>query len=157
MSNEELNRLAQEISLEYFGRPFLHKASFNQRLRTTGGRYFLKTGMIEINYRVFALYGREELISILKHELCHYHLHQQGEGHFHRDKSFKELLAEVGGARYVRPLTTAEEEAYRYHLICRKCGQSYYRKRRLDVRKHRCGKCFGKIELITLDPEVIDK
>ncbi len=151
MSNEELKQLTEEISLEYFKRPFLHEVRFNQRLRTTGGRYLLGTGNIEINYRVVELYGREELISILKHELCHYHLHQVGEGHLHRDLSFKLLLAEVGGARYVKPLTLAEEEVYRYKLRCRKCGQNYYRKRKLDVHKHRCGKCLGNLEFFILN------
>jgi SprT-like protein len=157
MSSEELNQLVQEISLAEFAKPFLHEASFNRRLRTTGGRYLLKTGNIEINYRVYELYGRSELISIIKHELCHYHLHQQGEEHLHRDKSFKELLTAVGGARYVRPLATEQESAYRYHLRCRKCGQNYYRKRKLNVRKHRCGKCLGKLDLLFSDIKTIDK
>lgn len=157
MGSEELNQLTQEISIEYFERPFLHEASFNKRLRTTGGRYLLKTGNIEINYRIIELYGIEELINVLKHELCHYHLHQRNEGYHHRDKNFKELLSKVGGARYVKPLTTAEESAYRYHLRCRKCGQDYYRKQRVDVRKHRCGKCSGRLDLFIWAAKVIDK
>lgn len=151
MNNQELQILTEELSLEYFGRPFVHQIIFNRRLRTTGGRYLLRTGNIDINYRVYELYGREELISIIKHELCHYHLHQQGRRHQHRDQCFKELLTKVGGARHVKALISEKERPYKYRLICRKCGQEYYRKRMVDVHKRRCGKCYGKLELFYLD------
>ena len=47
----------------------------------------------------------EELIGIIKHELCHYHLHLEGKGYQHRDKDFKELLKKVGGTEIL--LTSA--------------------------------------------------
>ena len=37
----------------------------------------------------------DELISIIKHELCHYHLHQEGKGYKHRDQDFKDLLKKL--------------------------------------------------------------
>ena len=146
MNDQELQRLTQELSLRYFERPFVHQINFNHRLRTTGGRYILRTGNIDINYRVYDLYGYDELVSVIKHELCHYHLHQQGKSHQHRDQAFKDLLSQVGGARYVKPLIREQERPYKYRLVCRKCGQEYFRKRRMDLRKHRCGKCYGKLQ-----------
>ena len=38
-----LQRLVEKISLQYFEMPFLHKAILISRLRTTGGRYLLKS------------------------------------------------------------------------------------------------------------------
>ena len=49
MEEKELQKLVENISIESFGKLFRHKASFNSRLRTTGGRYLLRTGNIEIN------------------------------------------------------------------------------------------------------------
>ena len=38
MTDEELQRLVEQLSLTAFQRPFTHQATFNRRLRTTGGR-----------------------------------------------------------------------------------------------------------------------
>lgn len=40
---------------------------------------------------------------IIKHELCHYHLHLRGMGYKHRDADFKTLLAQVGGVVIAGP------------------------------------------------------
>lgn len=100
MSNEELQLWIEQVSLGSFGVPFRHKASFNNRLTTTGGRYFTKSHNIEINPQQLAMYGRDETEKIIKHELCHYHLHLAKRGYMHRDADFKSLLAQVGGSRY---------------------------------------------------------
>lgn len=75
MSNEELQAWVERISEESFGLPFRHRATFNRRLSTTGGRYFMKSHHIEINPHQLEANGREEVEKIIKHELCHYHLH----------------------------------------------------------------------------------
>ncbi len=41
MNNEILQRMVENLSEEKFGRTFRHRAYFNKRLRTTGGRYLL--------------------------------------------------------------------------------------------------------------------
>ena len=69
MDQRELQQLVQQLSIEAFGKPFRHTACFNARLRTTGGRYKLLDGSIEINPTVLELYDMEELIGIIKHEL----------------------------------------------------------------------------------------
>lgn len=104
MSNEELQQWIERISLSSFGVPFRHKASFNGRLTTTGGRYFTKSHNIEINPQQLAIHGHEETEKIIKHELCHYHLHLAKRGYMHRDADFKSLLAKVGGSRYCQTL-----------------------------------------------------
>ena len=42
-----LTKYVQEVSLEDFGRPFLHQAIWNPRLRSTGGRFFPKNGHLD--------------------------------------------------------------------------------------------------------------
>ncbi|MFZ2571547.1 MAG: zinc ribbon domain-containing protein, partial [Streptococcus suis] len=32
--------------------------------------------------------------------------------------------------------------------ICQSCAQAYQRKRRIDLKKYRCGKCRGLLEKI---------
>jgi SprT-like protein len=43
MNNEELQRWVERVSLESFKRPFKHLATFNGRLKATGGRYQLQS------------------------------------------------------------------------------------------------------------------
>lgn len=154
MSDEELQRWIERVSLQFFGVPFRHKASFNGRLSTTGGRYFTKSHNIEINPRQLETYGPEETEKIIKHELCHYHLHLAKRGYMHRDADFKSLLAQVGGSRYCRTLPGSKGRRtlpYRYKLICVSCAMEYPRKRKADPARYRCGKCSGKLKLTGME------
>lgn len=148
MTNEELQVLVEDLSLKYFKKPFRHIAFFNPRLRTTGGRYMLNSHNIEINKLYFAELGIDELVGIIKHELCHYHLHLEGKGYKHRDRDFRNLLKHVDAPRFCSVLPGAKEKresrlvrAYR----CSNCGLIYKRKRRIDTSKYVCGKCRGKL------------
>ncbi|KAA9004903.1 SprT family protein [Paenibacillus spiritus] len=155
MSNEELQQWIEKVSLESFGVSFRHKASFNRRLSATGGRYFVQSHNIEINPHQLEAYGPEETERIIKHELCHYHLHLAGRGYMHRDADFKSLLAQVGGSRYCRSLPGKggrKPLPYRYRLVCRSCGQTYLRKRKTDPRRYRCGRCRGPLQLEPIEP-----
>ncbi|MFS8652477.1 MAG: SprT family protein [Caldibacillus sp.] len=147
MTDQELQKLVENISNQFFKQPFRHRAYFNNRLRTTGGRYLLQSGNIEINKKYFDVYGMDELIGIIKHELCHYHLHQNGKGYMHRDRDFKELAKIVGAPRYCRPLPV-EKTSIRtiHHYQCINCQFIYRRKRRVNTDKYVCGKCGGKLK-----------
>lgn len=145
MNQAKLQKLVEMISIESFGLLFLHKASFNKRLRTTGGRYLLESHHIEFNPRVWSLYGEEELIGVIKHELCHYHLHLAHKGYKHKDPDFKKLLAQTGGSLFVKNLRTELEEKKDLLYVCSECDQNYHRKKRIDINKYVCGKCKGKL------------
>ena len=82
MTDLELQNLVEEIAHTYFHQPFIHQARFNSRLRTTGGRYLLTSHDIEINPQIATDYADTILVGVIKHELCHYFLHQQGRGRF---------------------------------------------------------------------------
>lgn len=149
MTNEELQDLVKAVSQASFAKPFRHQARFNGRLRTTGGRYLLKSHDIEINPRHLLEHGEDELLGIIKHELCHYHLHLEGKGYRHADADFKRLLQAVGGSRYCQSLPTMRRKAlpYKYELKCMDCGMSYKRKRKMDPSRYVCGRCRGKLRL----------
>ncbi|MFP3121461.1 SprT family protein [Ectobacillus funiculus] len=147
MKEEELQHLVEEVSLQYFKLPFCHKALFNKRLRTTGGRYLLQSHHIELSYNYYEAFGKEELIEVIKHELCHYHLHLAGKGYKHRDADFRRLLAEVGAPRFCKtiPGAASRRRLSSYMYECTSCRLQYARKRRVDTNRYRCGKCKGKL------------
>ena len=143
MNEHELQQLTKEISRSSFHREFTHKITYNRRLRSSGGRYLLKTGNIEINPLVEQELGIEALVGVIKHELCHYHLHQTGGGYRHRDADFKRLLHQVGGSRFVERM---KEPAFLYE--CVECHHRYPRMRKMNTNRYVCGKCHGKLILL---------
>lgn len=143
MNEHELQNLTEEISRTSFNREFTHKITYNKRLRSSGGRYLLKTGNIEINPLVEQELGLEALIGVIKHELCHYHLHQTGGGYRHRDADFKRLLHQVGGSRFVERM---KEPNFIYE--CTACHHRYPRMRKMNTNRYVCGKCRGKLILL---------
>ncbi|MCP0887509.1 SprT family protein [Ligilactobacillus sp. WILCCON 0076] len=147
MNDAELTKKVQEISLESFGIPFTHQAFFNSRLKTTGGRYRLKDHNIEINPKMIAEYDYSVFEGIVKHELCHYHLHLANCGYQHKDRDFKRLLKRVGASRYA----PAAARKYRYVYQCSNCKKLYYRKRKVDMTKYVCSQCRGQLTLKKLN------
>ena len=143
MNEHELQQLTMEISRTSFHREFTHKITYNRRLRSSGGRYLLKTGNIEINPLVEQELGLEALVGVIKHELCHYHLHQTGGGYRHRDADFKRLLHQVGGSRFVERM---KEPNFIYE--CTACHHRYPRMRKMNTNRYVCGKCRGKLILL---------
>ncbi|WP_100374740.1 SprT family protein [Bacillus sp. FJAT-45037] len=147
MSEDELQRLVEKISKRDFNKPFMHEARFNPRLKTTGGRYLLQSHDIELNPKQYEVFGHNELVKIIKHELCHYHLHIEGRGYMHRDPEFKALLSEVGGSRYCKAIPGMSKQlnsSYTYE--CQDCHLIYRRKRQINTEKYVCGKCKGKLQ-----------
>jgi SprT-like protein len=149
MTEIELYKLVEELSRRFFNRTFLDEVCFNNRLRTTGGRYIPTKRVIELNPKYLEA-DMEEFKGIIKHELCHYFLHIDGKGYKHGDADFKQLLKETGSPRYCSPLPTQKLE-YNYQYICKECKQVYKRRRRVNLKKYRCGKCRGALQLVDVD------
>lgn len=145
MTDQELTQLIQTISLTVFQQPFEHQANFNRRLKTTGGRYHLSDHHIDINRKMLTEHDQATLVGVIKHELCHYHLHLGHQGYRHRDVAFKQLLQQVGGARYapasLKKVKTRKIETYR----CQSCGQVYQRQRQINVDRYVCRLCRGRL------------
>lgn len=157
MTQDELQQLVETISKKEFHSLFQHKALFNTRLRTTGGRYHLETHHLDFNPKVLEVFGMEEFIGVVRHELCHYHLHLAGKGYRHRDEEFVDLLKQVRGSRFVKSL--AQEKAGKNYWVyaCTSCQQHIYRQRRFNTKRYVCAKCQGKLELVGKDKKIIAK
>ncbi|MGP4074034.1 SprT family protein [Piscibacillus sp. B03] len=147
MEQRELQKLVEDISLQYFDKPFVGEACFNGRLRTTGGRYLPTQRRIEINPKYLTELGRQELIGIIKHELCHYHPHVDGKPYHHRSKEFRELLKKVDAPRFCQVLPS-EADQRNIMYKCVSCQTTYRRKRRINLNRYRCGKCKGHLKFI---------
>ena len=148
MNEEELQKLVEQISLQSFGRPFLHLVNITRRMTTTGGRYHLDDHYLEFNAHFLTPDHYSDLVGIIKHELCHYHLHLLGLGYQHRDHDFKVLLKRVGGSRYAPDIGLRKTRKRHYLYVCQNCGLQYPRVRRLNTRRYRCGRCHGKLKLV---------
>lgn len=151
MNQKDLQELVEELSLTYFNKPFRHQASFNTRLKTTGGRYHLLSHNLDFNPKVLEKLGDEVLIGIIKHELCHYHLHLEGRGSQHKDRDFKGLLKKVGGLRFVPSMKEQKKAVALWIYECRDCGSVAQRQRRFNTAKFICAKCKGRFEIIGRD------
>ncbi|ASE36535.1 SprT family protein [Staphylococcus pettenkoferi] len=147
MNDQDIQEMTEVISRQSFGRPFRHRAYFNHRLRTTGGRYMLASHNIEINYKQFEKFGKQAVIDIIKHELCHYHLHLEQKGYQHRDRDFKALSKQVGAPRYCTPVQSYADRV-NYVYQCKRCGVKFHRIRRVDTRRRVCGQCGGRLKLV---------
>ena len=148
MTDEQAQQLVEQLSIKHFNRPFLHKAYFNSRLKTTGGRYMLNNHDIQLNKKSYEHFGINELRGIILHELCHYHLHIQGMGYQHRDADFKSLLKLVGAPRYCSSIEKPQQKEIKkliYVYQCMQCGQVYKRRKKMSVTKYCCSICKGKI------------
>lgn len=138
VTNEELTQYVRVLSLEKFGLSFQHEAKWNKRLQSTGGRFFPKDMHLDFNPKMAE---RPEFDGIILHELVHYHLYAQQRGYKHKDREFKDLLAQVGGLRYAPSIREAK-----HTYVCQSCQQIYQRQRKIDIKKYACGKCRGKLK-----------
>ncbi|MBI0033419.1 SprT family protein [Lactobacillus sp. M0396] len=149
MTEEELQKLVESISCQFFGRQFKHQVKINKRMTTTGGRYHLDDHHIEVNAHFLAPQYRQELIGIIKHELTHYHLHLTHKGYRHKDQDFNILLDKVGGSRYAPDIGLKRKRKAKYLYVCTICGQQFVRVRRINLRRYGCGKCGGRLKLVS--------
>ncbi|GAA3022686.1 SprT family protein [Tetragenococcus solitarius] len=141
MTEEQLQLLVETTSWNFFNKPFKHQAFFNSRLKTTAGRYHLTDHHLDFNPKMAAL-SRETFIGIIKHELCHYHLHIENKGYRHKDADFKELLTRTGGLRYAPDI----QKNRNLHVYkCQKCQLSITRRKRINTKRFVCGHCGGKL------------
>lgn len=147
MNEEQLQKLVEEISIKYFNIPFIHQVRINRRLKTTGGRYNLQDHHIDINAHFLTQKYHNDLVGIIKHELVHYHLHLHGLGYKHQDRDFKQLLKQVGGSRYAPDIGLRNKQKVNYIYQCQNCKLKYYRVRKVNTRRYRCGKCGGKLAI----------
>ena len=104
MTQEELQQLVEEISLK--ASSFLSSTK-QCSIHTYNWRaYHLNDHHLDFNAKLFEESDEETIAGIIKHELCHYHLHLAGRGYQHKDMDFKYLLKN----RRVALCTSLDEE-----------------------------------------------
>lgn len=135
LTEENLLETANSLSQVHFGAEFRGTVGINTRLRTSAGRYLRKQNLIEVNPEYVAAYGEQGLLDTLRHELIHYHYPDAGHG-----QVFRREAARIGCSRFCSPLPGSTPQL-RY--VCRECGKSYLRRRRVNMQKYRCGACMG--------------
>ena len=147
MNDDQLQKLVEIVSLKYFSRPFRHRARFNYRLRSTGGRYYLRSHNLDFNPKMLTEFSKTNLVKVIIHELCHYHLCLAGYSGRHETREFRQLLKAVGGSRYAPQPKKVQWLEYR----CQDCHRIYWRRRRLNLNLYVCGICHGKLTLIGVE------
>lgn len=145
MNQEQLQSIVSRVSIDYFGQDFQHIASFNKRLRTTGGRYLLETHNLEFNPKMTDL---PEFEGIIKHELVHYHLHLRHMGYQHKDADFKKALRQVNGIRFAPRLAVSGSKTKHTWLYACDNGHQIIRHRRFNVDNYRCARCQTRVHLL---------
>ena len=104
-----------------------------------------------MNKKYLEQLGMDELMGIIKHELCHYHLHQEGRAISIEIRILKNYFIKVGGTEVL--FTSSgnvgkKEEINRIiTYICIECKEVYKRKKKLDTNRYVCGHCSGKLIL----------
>lgn len=149
MNNQELQRLTEQWSYQYFRRPFRHQIFFNARLKTTGGRYHLGDHHIDINPLMYTEFDLTNLKKVVLHELCHYHLHLLGKDYHHRSRNFRRLLAKVVGSRYAPTTSAYRPRKARWYYRCTGCGTVIARRRRFNTTRYVCRRCGHHFILVS--------
>src|SRR5699024_2127594 len=141
--NESLQTYVEDISLTYFGKPFRHRATFNIRLRTTGGRYHIQTHDVDFNPTIVNEFSKEVFLGIVKRGLCHYHLHRDGKGYKDRDQDFKHLLRKEAGRGYTAMTEKAKLSRRQLTYQCTGCAILVQWQRRINTKKYVCRNCHS--------------
>ena len=99
-----LTEYVRQVSLEDFGRGIPSSGRVEFTSSNHWGRFFPKDRHLDFNPKIYQAFGLEAFRKIVRHELCHYHLYDQGKGYRHKDLAFKQLLQQVDGLRFTPPL-----------------------------------------------------
>src|SRR5699024_7480135 len=68
-NEEKVFELTNSVSTQFLNKPLKHTIMYNDRLRTTGGRYIPCKKRIAMNPNYVVEMGYEEVVGIIKHDL----------------------------------------------------------------------------------------
>lgn len=142
LDERKLNEYTRELSLQYFGKPYESKVSYNNRLKKVAGRCWTESGNIELA-TVYSKYASDkEFKDTILHELVHYHLNEAGYVRERHGAKFKALASKVGASRYAQHIPMK----YYNHvkITCKDCGRSIL-KYHAAPSTYRCGACGGEL------------
>lgn len=145
---EELRAWADRLARQHFGTGFVGGVAWAPRLRYRAGDFSPATGRIRLSLPYYLRYGRAETERILLHELCHWWLFRQGQGHREDAPAFQALLARHGAPARGLPMPRAAGGQWRVYA-CPVCGARYRYRRRVDLA---CGPCCRRYAGGRYDP-----
>lgn len=147
-TEEELKRLADELSKRHWGKPCTIPVSWNGRLKKTMGRFMYherlgKREALRIELSKFAAQTLNEAtwISVLLHELCHYHLFIAGQPFEDGHPRFEQELRRVGAATS----HTIRLPQQGYKLFCSQCERPLGVRKRINTAHYRSACCGATI------------
>ncbi|GGK25153.1 protein SprT [Caldalkalibacillus thermarum] len=145
---QKLKRLANKLSLHFWGKPCQIPVTWNGRLTKTMGRFLYteqngqRTPLkIEISKYAAHWIDREIFVAVLLHELCHYHLFIEGRPYHDHHPVFEQELRRVGAISTQR--VQLPQKAYK--LYCQRCGGYLGLRRRINVGHYRSICCRAPI------------
>lgn len=135
MDNNELLALVRQTARESFGREFQGTVAFNSRFRTRGGDVDVRRRHIRVSQALMEAHGPEAVVGVIKHELCHLFLADDGFPYGHRSPRFKTMLAAIGAPRFAPGSRDSRPAAryVRYYYHCRWCGSRFAANKRLNM------------------------
>lgn len=145
MDGRELYSIAREFLDKEFGMKLEIPIFINTRLKTMFG-YFQQRNKqswkIDISKEFIDTHPKEHVIDVLKHELVHYALFEQGKPYRDGQDYFENTLKRLR----ISPTKTYKTYGKHHAYICNCEGKTFYRKRKLQEGS-RCKVC-GTLEYI---------
>jgi SprT-like protein len=124
---ERVNRLFFDSKLP---RP---QIELNHRYRSRAGAFFPRTKKIALSWRYYLAWGLKELLGVLRHEIGHLALPQEGHSPL-----FKKLLQKLDAPRYSKPFS---KRPFKYEWACPNCGIKHWTRKQAVLA---CGSCCDR-------------
>ena len=156
LTEGQLNEMANVIYQDYFGEPYSGKVVWSKQMKRIAGNC-RSDGRIALNFHYYERYGEEEILKVLRHELCHHFCFDKIGHHTHSTPLFVDSLEKVGGDQKGKPMPITG-----YIHECPGCKKRWTFRKKMD-RKLSCETCGkGKynrdfrimfVDTTTIDPE----
>ena len=136
-STAELNEIGRWLYESTFFESFYGKINWGSKMLGIAGNCN-SNGQIVLNKNYYLQYGKEEVISVLKHELTHLYCFKHFGTHSDEDDCFKENLNKIGG---IEKAHSIPKQFFVYS--CPYCQKKWFFESKLED-KQLCKECFEK-------------
>ncbi len=147
-SQEQLELLANQLSLQHWKKTCDIPVVWNGRLRAAMGRFAYTTKgkqriplKIELSKYAAQHLNKDTFISVLLHELCHYHLFIEGKPFHDHHPQFEMELVRVGAIS----THTVQVPQKAYELFCSHCQKPLGKRKRINTKNYLSACCQREI------------
>ena len=157
LTKKEVLKLCKYYMYEIWGEKYNIDLKVSKQLVRALGYFAFREDkpiMIKFAYNLFENYKSSTIESVIKHELCHYHLFMNKQPHKDGHPVFEKELIRIGGST-TRSIPLAGNL---YNCVCEECGEvvSKYatlKKAQKCCKDYVCGKCKGKLMVVQKQKE----